>query len=72
MFKMSPILRERHFLKGQELLVMALCDKSEKVVNIALQVFLPSYAMWAKSLDKLDDSLIATIITNIKDKLGVS
>ncbi|KAL4235190.1 hypothetical protein ACF0H5_006828 [Mactra antiquata] len=50
-----------------ELLKTALKDTSEKVVMSAKQIFLPSFAMWAYELDKLEHSLLHSILRDLEE-----
>ncbi|CAC5412344.1 RAB11-binding protein RELCH,RAB11-binding protein RELCH homolog [Mytilus coruscus] len=55
------------YTQGYELLKMALKDTSEKVVIATQHVFLPSFAMWACDLDKLQHNLIHSILRDLED-----
>lgn len=45
----------------------ALKDASEKVVTSAKQIFLPSFAMWAYELGKLEHSLLHGILRDLEE-----
>ena len=49
---------------------MALKDTSEKVVIATQHVFLPSFAMWAYDLDKLQHNLIHSILRDQEDMVS--
>ncbi|XP_060602850.1 RAB11-binding protein RELCH homolog isoform X2 [Ruditapes philippinarum] len=53
--------------QGSELLKMALKDSAEKVVTSAMQIFLPSFAMWAYELGKLEHSLLHGILRDLEE-----
>jgi len=49
------------------MLKTALKDHSERVIMAAQQVFLPSFALWAKELDKLEHFLINVIVKDLEE-----
>lgn len=53
--------------QGCELLWTALRDPSERVVTSALHVFLPSLAAWAEEMDKLQHSLIHSVVRDLEE-----
>ncbi|CAH1269897.1 KIAA1468 [Branchiostoma lanceolatum] len=54
------------YTQGSELLHMAMCDASERVVGAAQQVFLPALAAWADELDRLHTDLIHGMMTRLE------
>ncbi|XP_070574126.1 RAB11-binding protein RELCH homolog isoform X2 [Ptychodera flava] len=54
------------YTQGCELLLTALRDSSDMVVNAAQTVYLPSFAMWAYELDKLESDLCALFVKKIE------
>lgn len=57
------------YQQGFELLLSALCDPSERVVNATHQVFLPAYAAWTTELGNLQSHLIPTLLNKIEKLL---
>ncbi|XP_043921118.1 RAB11-binding protein RELCH [Protopterus annectens] len=57
------------YLQGFELLLSALGDPSERVVNATHQVFLPAFAAWTTELGNLQSHLIPTLLTKIEKLL---
>lgn len=55
------------YTQGCELLWTSLKDPSERVVMTALHVFLPSLAVWADELDKLQHSLIHSVVRDLEE-----
>ncbi|XP_022335472.2 RAB11-binding protein RELCH homolog isoform X2 [Crassostrea virginica] len=55
------------YTQGCELLWTALRDPSERVVTSALHVFLPSLAAWAEEMDKLQHSLIHSVVRDLEE-----
>lgn len=57
------------YQQGFELLLSALGDPSERVVNATHQVFLPAYAAWTTELGNLQSHLIPTLLSKIEKLL---
>ncbi|KAB0401033.1 hypothetical protein E2I00_006354, partial [Balaenoptera physalus] len=57
------------YQQGFELLLSALGDPSERVVNATHQVFLPAYAAWTTELGNLQSHLIPTLLNKIEKLL---
>ncbi|XP_062567299.1 RAB11-binding protein RELCH homolog [Saccostrea cucullata] len=55
------------YTQGCELLWASLKDSSERVVTASLHVFLPSLAAWADELDKLQHSLIHSVVKDLEE-----
>lgn len=53
--------------QGFELLKISLNDDSEKVCCAARQVFLPSFALWAVHLHKLEYELLHSFLRELED-----
>eukprot|EP00062_Callorhinchus_milii_P010680 gi/632955942/ref/XP_007893713.1/ PREDICTED: lisH domain and HEAT repeat-containing protein KIAA1468 homolog [Callorhinchus milii] len=54
------------YLQGFELLMSALNDPSERVINATHQVFLPAFAAWTTELGKLQSHLIPTLLSSVE------
>uniref|UniRef100_A0A8C4PZK3 RAB11 binding and LisH domain, coiled-coil and HEAT repeat containing n=1 Tax=Eptatretus burgeri TaxID=7764 RepID=A0A8C4PZK3_EPTBU len=54
------------YSQGFELLTIALCDPSAKVIAATHQVFLPAFAYWAAELGRLQSHLVHTLISRIE------
>lgn len=54
------------------MLKTALKDSAEKVVVAAKQIFLPSFAMWAYELGKLEHSLLHSILRDLEELVKVA
>ncbi|KAG8442483.1 hypothetical protein GDO86_011322 [Hymenochirus boettgeri] len=57
------------YQQGFELLLTALGDPSERVVNATHQVFLPAYSAWTMELGNLQSHLIPTLLSKIEKLL---
>lgn len=55
------------YSQGYELLKTSLNDPAEKVCTSARQVFLPSFALWAVELHKLEHNLLHSILGDLED-----
>ncbi|XP_048752282.1 RAB11-binding protein RELCH homolog isoform X2 [Ostrea edulis] len=55
------------YTQGCELLWASLKDSSERVVMTTLHVFLPSLAIWADELDKLQHNLIHSVVRDLEE-----
>ena len=53
--------------QGSDLLKTALRDNSERVVTSAQQILLPSFAVWAHELGKLEHNLLHTILRDLEE-----
>lgn len=53
--------------QGYELLKTSLNDSAEKVCTSARQVFLPSFALWAVELHRLEHNLLHSILGDLED-----
>lgn len=49
----------------------AIQDNSESVVKAALDIFLPSLAMWAGQLNNLESHMIGTLIKAVENMILV-
>ncbi|XP_063951492.1 RAB11-binding protein RELCH-like isoform X1 [Lytechinus pictus] len=52
--------------QGLDLLLKALGDSSDSVVNATQQVFLSAFAAWAQDLDRLETNLISTVLKRLE------
>ncbi|XP_030831289.1 RAB11-binding protein RELCH homolog isoform X1 [Strongylocentrotus purpuratus] len=52
--------------QGLDLLLKALGDSSDSVVNATQQVFLSAFAGWAQDLDRLETNLISTVLKRLE------
>eukprot|EP00057_Strongylocentrotus_purpuratus_P021252 XP_011675726.1 PREDICTED: lisH domain and HEAT repeat-containing protein KIAA1468 homolog [Strongylocentrotus purpuratus] len=52
--------------QGLDLLLKALGDNSDSVVNATQQVFLSAFAGWAQDLDRLETNLISTVLKRLE------
>ncbi|XP_064409426.1 RAB11-binding protein RELCH homolog isoform X1 [Latimeria chalumnae] len=57
------------YLQGFELLLSALGDPSERVINATHQVFLPVFAAWTTEMGNLQSHLIPTLLNKIEKLL---
>ena len=55
------------FFQGCDLLKTSLRDNSERVVTSAQQILLPSFAVWAHELGRLEHSLMHTILRDLEE-----
>ena len=53
--------------QGCDLLKTALRDNSERVVTSAQQILLPSFAVWAHELGRLEHSLLHTVLRDLEE-----
>ena len=54
------------YFQGLDLLLKALGDSSDAVVNSTQQVFLPAFAAWAQDLERLDTNLVSTVLKRLE------
>ena len=59
------------FPQAYELLVETLFDASEKVAKTSREVFLPSFAIWAQDLDRVESHLFTSLVSNLENTLKV-
>ncbi|XP_071495307.1 RAB11-binding protein RELCH homolog [Diadema antillarum] len=52
--------------QGLDLLLKALGDSSDGVVNATQQVFLPAFAAWAQDLNRLETNLVSTVLKRLE------
>ncbi|XP_052230319.1 RAB11-binding protein RELCH homolog isoform X2 [Dreissena polymorpha] len=55
------------YSQGSELLKVALKDTAEKVVTSAKAILLPSFAMWAYELGRLEHSLMHSVLRDLEE-----
>ncbi|EDV29032.1 uncharacterized protein TRIADDRAFT_52509 [Trichoplax adhaerens] len=66
---MAYVVNEDKYEQSFDVLMAAIQDTSESVINAALEIFLPSLAMWAYQLNLLEVHMIGTLIKTVENMI---